>query len=107
MFYAEYYYHTIRLATGIIKVLQDAIFVLLFAPFPPACAGLRLFWEISEQPGGAVLDVCMRGNGVMKRSPSLLFSFSEAAFCTDGTASSLVGEGNNSSDSSPVFLSSP
>ena len=54
-----------------------------------------------------MLDVCMCGNGVMKMSPSLLFSFSEAASCTEGTASSLVGEGNNSSDSSSVFLSSP
>ena len=54
-----------------------------------------------------MLDVCERGNGVMKMSPSLLLWFSEAVSCTEGTASSLVGEGNDSTDSSSVVLSSP
>lgn len=54
-----------------------------------------------------MLDVCKRGSGIMKMSPSLLLLFSEAASCTEGTASSLVGEGSDSTDSSLVVLSSP
>ena len=43
--------------------------------------------------------VCEHGNGIMKMPLSWLFSFSEAASCTEGTSSSLVGEGNHSIDS--------
>ena len=71
-----------------------------FAPFPSGNAGLRLFWANFEQPGGAVLGVCRLGNGVMKMSPSLLFSFSEVAPCTEGTAGLSVAEGMESTDSS-------
>lgn len=51
-------------------------------------------------------DVCEHDNGIMKMPLSWLFSFSEAASCTEGTSSSLVGEGNHSIDSSSVVVSS-
>ena len=48
------------------------------------------------------MGVCRLGNGVMKMSPSLLFSFSEVAPCTEGTAGLSVAEGSISSKSGVV-----
>jgi len=70
-----------------------------FAPFPSGYAGLHLFWANFKQLGGVVLGVCRLGNGVRKMSPSLLFSFSEVAPCTEGTAGLSVAEGMESTDS--------